>query len=231
MFQGFDREMILFFLDLRFHNDRQFMDANRERYQERVRAPFCAFVTEVGQRLQPLIPDLEVRPNKCLSRINRDTRFSRDKSPYRDHLWVAFRQSGVSKDGQPFYWFEISPEQVNWGLGLWGENRPLMDALRRRILAHPADVRRRLSRLDEAECFLAGPAWKKLQVPGEVPEDLRDLYVKKTVYFEKRGPEMDWIYSPGIVDRVAGDFSLLLPLYLLLRGCGAEDGEPGIKED
>ena len=222
MFEGFDREMIPFFLDLRFHNDRQFMDANRERYLRHVRAPFYAFITEVGQRLQTLQPDLEIRPNKCLSRINRDTRFSRDKSPYRDHLWAAFRQSGVSKDGEPFYWFEIRPEEISWGLGLWGENRLLMEALRRRIIAYPEDVRRRLGRLEEAGCLMSGPEWKKLKVPQEVPPDLRGLYVKRAVYFEKLDTRPEWIYSPGIADRVFEDYALLLPLYRLLRGCAQE---------
>ncbi len=224
VFEGFDREMIPFFLDLRFHNDKRFMDANRDRYLQHARAPFYAFITAVGEPMQALIPDLEIRPVKCLSRINRDTRFSRDKSPYRDHLWAAFRQSGVSKEGQPFYWFEIRPEGVSWGLGLWGENRPLMDALRRRIIARPDDVRRRLARLDEAECFLAGRDWKRLPVPPEVSDDLRGMYVKRDLYFEKRDPQMEWIYSPSIADRVRRDYSLLLPLYRLFRGCAAEEG-------
>ena len=112
MFQGFGKEMIPFFLDLRFHNDKSFMDANRERYLRDVRQPFYDFIGAMGPGMQQIAEDMEVRPVKCLSRINRDTRFSRDKSPYRDHLWVSFRQSGMPNDGTPFYWFEISPENA-----------------------------------------------------------------------------------------------------------------------
>ena len=84
MFQGFPRETIPFFLELRFHNDKSFMDANRERYIRDVREPFYDFILDLGQKMLFIDPDFEVRPHKCLSRINRDTRFSKDKSPYRD---------------------------------------------------------------------------------------------------------------------------------------------------
>ena len=158
MFQGFGKDMIPFFLDLRFHNERSFMDANRERYYASVRQPFYDFITAMGPGMQQIAEDMEVRPQKCLSRINRDTRFSKDKSPYRDHLWVAFRQSGMPNDGTPFYWFEVSPDHLNWGVGVWGENREAMDAMRRRMAARPEDFMRLLPVLRQRDFALAGPA-------------------------------------------------------------------------
>ncbi len=219
MFEGFSKEMIPFFLDLRFHNSRAFMDANRDRYRTCVREPFCAFIEALGPRLQAMIPETEIRPAKCLSRINRDIRFSRDKSPYRDHLWVSFRPQGVSRDGMPFYWFEIRVEEVSWGVGLWGENTQAMDTLRRRIAADPAGTERLFACADEAGCAMAGPEWKKKPVPEGLEGRLRSLYLKKAVYFEKVGARPEWIYSPDIVDRVMGDYVLLKPWYDLLRGC------------
>lgn len=219
MFEGFSGEMIPFFLDLRFHNSRAFMDANRDRYRIFVREPFCRFIDDLGPRMQAMIPELEVRPAKCLSRINRDTRFSRDKSPYRDHLWAAFRESGVSKEGMPFFWFEIRPEEVTWGVGLWGENTEAMDALRRRIEADPAGIERYFDLLDEAGFCMAGPEWKKKAAPPGVEGRLKSLYLKKSVYFEKIGARMEWIYSPAITDRVFRDYAYLKPWYHLLRGC------------
>ena len=160
MFQGFGKEMIPFFLDLRFHNDKAFMDANRERYYREVRQPFYDFIGAMGPGMQRIAEDMEVRPAKCLSRINRDTRFSKDKSPYRDHLWVSFRQSGRPNDGTPFYWFEISPEYVSWGAGIWGESRETMDVMRRRMAARPDDFLRLLPMLKQRGFVLAGPEWK-----------------------------------------------------------------------
>ncbi len=222
MFQGFGKEMIPFFLDLRFHNDKSFMDANRDRYYRAVRDPFYAFIGAMGPGMQQIAEDMEVRPAKCLSRINRDTRFTKDKSPYRDHLWVSFRQAGMPNDGTPFYWFEISPEYVSWGAGIWGESRETMDVMRRRMAARPDDFLRLLPMLKQRGFVLAGPEWKKMKPPADLPEALGPWYLKRSVYAERQGTILSWIHSPDIVNRVMEDFTALSPLYWIFRGCVEE---------
>ena len=223
MFQGFGEGLIPFFLDLRFHNDKSFMDANRERYYRDVRQPFYDFIGAMGPLLQQKISeDMEVRPNKCLSRINRDTRFTKAKSPYRDHLWVSFRQQAMPNDGTPFYWFEVSPEHVNWGVGIWGENRDIMDVMRRRMVAHPEEFLRILPVLKKRNLTLDGDEWKKMAVPEEVPAALKPWYLKKHVYAEKQDASLQWIFSPGLVNRVMEDYEALAPLYWMFRGCAEE---------
>ena len=222
MFQGFGEGVIPFFLDLRFHNDKSFMDANRERYYREVRQPFYDFIGAMGPGMQRIAEDMEVRPAKCLSRINRDTRFSKDKSPYRDHLWVSFRQSGRPNDGTPFYWFEVSPEHVSWGAGIWGESRETMDVMRRRMAARPDDFLRLLPVLKQRGFVLAGPEWKKMKPPAELPEALGPWYLKRSVYAERQGTSLSWIHSPDIVNRVMEDFTALSPLYWIFRGCVEE---------
>ncbi len=222
MFTGFGDELIPFFLDIRFHNDRSFMDANRERYARAVREPFYAFIEAVAPDLLDIDPTFEVRPNKCLSRINRDTRFTKDKSPYRDHLWIAFRRAGVEKDGMPFYWFEISPEALGWGVGLWGENRRALDAMRRGIIARPDDYVRLMTLARKRGFLMDGDEWKKMGVPPGVPDALKSLYLKKSLFFPKAHTELSWILSPDIARRAAGDFKAMKPIYLMLTGCAEE---------
>lgn len=222
VFNGFGKGLISFFLDIRFHNNKAFMDENRDRYQKDVRAPFYAFIEAMGPWMQQIDPEMEVRPAKCLSRINRDTRFSKDKSPYRDHLWVAFRQGGMAKEGVPFFWFEISIESVTWGLGVWGENRSMMDAMRRRMAARPEDYLRLLPLLRERGFALGGREWKKMSVPEGLPPVLGPWYLKREVYAEKLNVPMEVIHAPDLVERVAKDFLALAPLYRVLWGCVEE---------
>lgn len=222
MFYGFGKELISFFLDIRFHNSKAFMDENRERYIRDVRTPFYSFIENMGPCLQKIDEDFEIRPHKCLSRINRDIRFSKDKSPYRDHLWVAFRKAAADKDGMPFYWFEISPEHVNWGLGIWSENRNLMDAMRRKMEARPEDFLRLLPVLRDRGFALSGREWKKMDVPSSFPEELRPWYRKRDIYAEKMNVPLEAIHSSDLCDRVARDYEALSPLYHIFRGCVEE---------
>ena len=214
----FTPETTAFFMDLRYHNNKAFMDENRARYLQAVREPFYAFIQALSPLMTDIDPDMETRPNKCLSRINRDTRFSKDKSPYRDHLWLAFRSGCTGKEGRPFYWFELAPETVSWGVGIWGENRNAMDAMRRRMLARPGDFLPLLPVLRERGYQLGGSEWKKLSVPEELPAALKSWYCKREIYAEHGVLPAEYAFRDDLLSRVQADFEALRPFYRILLG-------------
>lgn len=224
MFKGFQEDLLSFYAEIRFNNNKTFMDAHRTEYYEKVRDPFYAFIDALAPTMLAIDDEMEIRPHKCLSRINRDFRYSRDKSPYRDHHWLAFRQAARDKDGAPFYWFEIRLESVNWGLGVWGENPALLDALRRRMEADPQTVRRALRPVLTGNYIQGGQIWKKIRVPGGLPIELASIYPARQLYFERTGIEPHWIFEADIVDRVAADFKQLAPVWQLLRGLNDIEG-------
>ena len=82
MFTGFPEETIRFFLELRFHNEATFFNAHRDEYERSVREPFYGFIQAMAPAVKQVADDMELRPDKCLARIRRDTRFSKDKTPY-----------------------------------------------------------------------------------------------------------------------------------------------------
>ena len=225
MFSGFNNDLLSFYADIRFNNEKAFMDAHRKEYYQKVRDPFYAFIEALAPTMLKIDAEMEVRPHKCLSRINRDTRYSKDKSPYRDHHWVAFRQAARDKDGAPFYWFEIRLDSVSWGLGVWGENRALFDALRRRMLARPQEVMDALRPAWENGFAQGGEIWKKnMQPPPGLPAALSGVYPARSLYLEKTGIDPAWIFDGSIVDRVARDFKTLAPVWRLLRGLNETEG-------
>ena len=78
MFSGFTEETIAFFIDLKFHNNTTFFHQEHDRYVEMVQTPFYELIGELAPTMLKIDPCMEVRPHKCLSRIHRDTRFSRE---------------------------------------------------------------------------------------------------------------------------------------------------------
>ena len=227
MFTGFTEETIQFFLDIRFHNSVSYYRENQQRYEDHVKAPFYAFIEELGPAMQKIDPQMEIRPYRCLARIWRDVRFSKDKSPFRDHLWLLFRRAGEPREGSVMYWFELSPQSVEWGLGTWGENRPLMDMFRRRIAAKPEEVQKILDSCHFARHHMAvgGNAFKRLEVPPTVPESLRHWYMLRDVYVSRTDASMKWIYDESLAKKVLADFKSLAPMYRLLRGAYDAIGE------
>ena len=224
MFPGFPEETVRFFLDLRFHNETPWFHAHREAYEAYVRKPFSQFIEAMTPTVMRIADDMETRPNKCLARINRDIRFTRDKSPYRDHMWMLFRRAGEEREHAVMYWFELSPEVVEWGVGFWGYNRPAMDALRERMVKKPAEVRRVLRRcgIPDETLHIYGDRYKSMKPPAGMSADLAMLYPCKEIYVKRIGVPLGESYRPEIIDRVSEDFLRLKPLYLLLRQAADE---------
>ena len=224
MFPGFPEETVRFFLDLRFHKETSWFHAHREAYETYVRKPFSEFIEAMTPTVMRIADDMETRPNKCLARINRDIRFTRDKSPYRDHMWLLFRRAGEEREHAVMYWFELSPEVVEWGVGFWGYNRPAMDALRERMVKKPAEVRRVLRRcgIPDETLHIYGDRYKSMKPPAGMSADLAMLYPCKEIYVKRIGVPLGESYRPEIIDRVSEDFLRLKPLYLLLRQAADE---------
>ena len=224
MFSGFPEETVRFFLELRFHNEASFFNAHREDYERFVKEPFYAFIEAMAPAVRSIADDMDLRPGKCLARIRRDTRFSKDKSPYRDHMWLLFRRAGEEREHSAMYWFELGPERVEWGLGFWDNNRPAMDALRKRIREKPDEVLRVLQdiRVPDQGLDLYGDRYRRFAMPEGLPQALQEIYPLKELYIKRTGVPMQAAYTGEVVERCAADLVRLKPMYLLLRKAADE---------
>jgi uncharacterized protein (TIGR02453 family) len=117
----FTAEIFRFFQDLKRHNKKTWMDANRERYQETVCKPFRRLLEELSPALLKLDANLDVvaRGGRNFSRINRDIRFAKDKTPYRTQMYVKISVSlpGEMEGGELY--LGISAETVTCGFRIY----------------------------------------------------------------------------------------------------------------
>jgi uncharacterized protein (TIGR02453 family) len=163
-FGGFPPETIRFLRELRANNRKDWFDAHRDDYEAHWVAPAKAFVVAAGQRLAELAPQIRAEPRVLGSilRINRDTRFSRDPSPYKDHLdfwfWEGERRRAVSG-----FFARLTPEALGVGAGCHGLD-PERLARFRQAVADPAsgvDLAGIARRLEAAGYQLGGATLKR----------------------------------------------------------------------
>lgn len=118
---AFPAETCMFLADLRANNSKAWFDANRDRYQAAYVAPAQALVEAIAPALDDLRPGIAAEPrvNGSIFRINRDLRFSKDKTPYKDHLdfwfWEGERRTAVSG-----LFLRVAPDHVIVGAGAQG---------------------------------------------------------------------------------------------------------------
>ena len=97
MFEGFSQEALDFLNDIRFNNNQAFYAANQARYERFVKRPMRELSDELAPVVQLIDPKLDTRPGRTMSRIRRDTRYTKDKSPFRDHAWLGWRYPGEGR--------------------------------------------------------------------------------------------------------------------------------------
>ena len=224
MFTGFTDDTIQFFLDLKFHNYTEWFHQNHDRYAESVQKPFYAFIEDLSPLMKEADPLMEIRPYKCLSHIHRDTRFSRDKSPYRDHLWLLFRRAAEPRDKSLFFFMEFGPGRLDWGMGFWGENREAMDIFRKQLEARPAEIAGVIDPFmaNRRHLVLGGSTFKRMAVPVSVPERLKRWYRMKEFYIGKNPVPQELAFSEQLTHEVRKDFKILIPIYRMFRNMADE---------
>jgi len=120
-FEGFSKGTVEFLLDLRENNDRAWFEANRDRYDRCIMEPSRAFVIAMGDRLRELSPRMVADPkvNGSLFRMNRDVRFSKDKSPYKTNLGIIFWEGPGKRMERPCFYFHLEEDTLMLAGGMY----------------------------------------------------------------------------------------------------------------
>lgn len=114
----FAPELFNFLVELRYNNHRTWFQANKHRYESLVRQPFLRFIEDFAPRLEKISPDYVAGP-LSLFRINRDTRFSANKSPYKTHAAAQFRHRLGQDVHMPGFYIHLEPDHCFLGAGIW----------------------------------------------------------------------------------------------------------------
>ena len=211
-FEGFTAETIDFLWELRMNNSREWMEENRDRYKRVLKEPFDSLAAALVAESTAF----GGREMKCsVSRINRDIRFSKDKSPYRASRWVVLYDAalqGTAWKERPSFYFELNPEGYEHGLA----------AYRRKIESNPAAFERMAKKFEKDPLFrLEGRAYKKFKNETLSPL-LQAWYPKKDVLLVAHGDMEDILFSPELPQFLAEGWSRLKNFYAFLDAIEAE---------
>lgn len=121
----FSKETQEFLRDLHRHNSKAWMDANRNRYQKHVVAPFRALLDELAPVALKLNPRFIVsgRTGENFSRINRDIRFSKDKTPYRPQMYLTFSAASKKQGSDGQLYVGISHDSLTAGFRIYADSK------------------------------------------------------------------------------------------------------------
>jgi len=167
--------------------------------------------------MQRIDPDFNPRLTTVVSRINRDTRYSKDKSPYRDHAWLGFRREGQMLGESLCMYFEISPEGYGYGMGMYSSNAPLMREIRLRAAADPQGFREAVMRPQLSRFNVEGDAFKADRC-GDLPDDLKPYLNRRGLSLCYSSTDLTRTLTPAIFDEALAAMAELGPAYRFMLG-------------
>lgn len=154
----------------RLQNSKEFYEANKDEIKRLVIQPFHELIAEMTPAMLEIDPQFVVTPSRMISRVRRDTRYTKDKTLYRANLWFFFRRPRRERESVPCYYFEIHPEY--WGYGCWGSwDRSEMEAMREMILREDQMFLEAYRAVNACpQVHLAGEEYKRPKYPDAKPE-------------------------------------------------------------
>ena len=135
-YAGFNPETIKFLRQLKKNNNRDWFNENKSRYEEQVLDVALLFIQSMQEPLKEIAPHFTAVPKRMggsLMRVYRDTRFSKNKTPYKTNIGIQFRHEQAKDVHAPGYYVHIDPDDVFLGAGMWMPESGALLAIRERI--------------------------------------------------------------------------------------------------
>ena len=215
-FPGFSKELYTFLKELAANNEREWFNANKDRYTELAKEPSLQFILAIEDRLAKISPSYIADPRTnggSMFRIYRDTRFSKDKRPYKENIGFQFRHAAGKDAHAPGFYIHLQPNDNFAGGGIWLPPTQVLSKIRNAIDTKQREwleVKKFIGKSDHID-FLEGERLKKTPKGFDPDHPLSDDLRLKT-FFAGRSFKNSEVTSPQFIDGIDETFHDLVPL-------------------
>jgi uncharacterized protein (TIGR02453 family) len=147
----FTPDAIAFFTELEQNNDKAWFEKNKKRYEASVKKPMLEFAEEMIGRMREIDPEITMLPKNAVFRIHRDTRFSKDKAPYKTNAGMSITRGEKHNPGVPGLYFHFDSGRMAVASGLYFLEPAQLKLVREHLVANG----------EEFEKLLKDPNWTK----------------------------------------------------------------------
>lgn len=178
-------DLVEFLRELELNNDRDWFEANKERYEKSVRKPMESFAEAMIHSMREVYPGLGVAPKDTLFRIYRDVRFGRDKTPYKTHVAMAVGPKGRRDPAAAGFHVRLDPRDLYVGCGYHMLEPEQLKNLRRHIADHVTEFNALVGAPEFVRLFGTIRGERSKQLPAELRPvaDRQPLIYNKSFYY------------------------------------------------
>lgn len=212
------KETLVFIKEVAENNNREWFAEHKPKYEE-AKADVLELVASIIPELSKIDPliSADLDPKKCLMRIYRDVRFSKNKDPYKNNFGMWF--SSKSKGGnEPGYYLHIQPGKSFIAGGYWMPEAPHVKLIRQEIDYNIGDFKEIIESKDFKKNFKLGTASALKNAPkGYDPADPNIEYLKLKSFEASMKLDDEAFFQPALVNKLISSFKTVSPLVAFLR--------------
>lgn len=227
-YDGITVETLMLMSENAFRDSRDFYEQNKETLKKGMTIPIRQVIEALADTIIDIDPQIPIDPVRMVSRIRRDTRFSKNKHLYRENLWAMFMRDKHELPYYPCMWFEVSPESYSGGVGVYDAPPALMEIFRRHLTERPKEFEKAAAAAEKAGAVYHCESYKK-EKPGCPNDKLARFYNAKHFYFIYSFPDVRQLATPDFIEDIRGIYQQLKPLYRFLLSVSEEYGQTLIR--
>ena len=223
-FPGFPSEALAFLRSLKRNNRREWFQPRKEKYESLIKLPMLDLVSCLNEELAGFAPEYATPPQKATFRIYRDTRFSKDKTPYKTHVAAMFpRQTALTKNGGAAFYFHFTDKELLFFGGVYHPERDELIAYRALIQERYEDLHDILrdKKLRRIAGELQGEQMSRL--PKGIPSDhpAEGLLRRKQWYLEDT-VDARLVTTPRLLPELVKRFRAMTPFVEFMNSAFAQ---------
>ena len=229
-FHGFHPQGLDLLIENRLMNSQMFYEEHKAEIKKLAVEPFYALCERMTEEMLAIDPCFVTVPSRMVSRVRRDTRYTKDKTLYRANLWLYFRRKRAPFEDVPFFYVEVHPEF--WAYGCWGGFGRGEMAAAREMLLREAKLFPDAHRADHAlpDFILRGEEFKRPKHP-DAPAAYQPWLNRKQLGCDHIVTDsFDPLFDGTFVEPMLDAFRRLAPFYTFLRAI-KERANPTISQE
>ena len=215
-FSGFSPQMLEFLAENHIRNSKPWYEEHKEEYRRLAVQPYYELAELLAPVMQAIDPLFVTQPSRCLSRVRRDTRYTKNKDLYRDHLWLTYRHPRKSMGSALCYYFETEQESWGYGVGYYDMPRDVLAECQTMILHEDVLFQKAFHALNHSDFVLYGEDYKRVKFP-DAPQQYQPWLNKKRFGASFVSDDFEALFQGSFCDKMIKDIQLIQPFYAFLR--------------
>ena len=216
-FKGFDQNIFMLLELNKFNDSKDFYESVKEEIKQGVIVPMRQLASDISDELFAIDDKMNLIPTKMVSRIRRDTRYSKNKQMYRSNVWCMFMRDKHAWNYQPCMWFEIYTNSYNYGVGTFRTDAKYLECFREYLTDHQEEFADALRNIAITNAQLYVESYKK-DKPGieNIRDDLKKFYNAKDFVFIYSCPDIGALIDGSVKQELIYALRAFTPMYRFL---------------